>query len=444
METYKSILSSIVLLMATAPAITAQRSISSTPTTPYLVDSVSISFRQGKADIDRTFGDNAKALDGIDSRLTKVNNDSLFRMRHVSILGGSSPDGSLELNNALSKQRAEALFKWMDKYGQLADVDKEFILLGRDWEGTLFLAKQDPNLPYKDETIALLQTIVDEKKALNGEEPAGSLERMKALHYGYPYLYLYENIFPALRVSKLIVSYDKILAPEVAEKRAQEQQEIVEEVAETSIEDTVGTSGDASGFVTIPPVRKNFYMDFRTNMLYDALALPNIGIDFYLGKNISIGANWMYGWWKTDKRKRYWRAYGGELNARWWFGSKAHEKPLSGHHLGIYGQAYTYDFEWGGKGQMGGKPGGSLWDKCLWAAGIEYGYSLPVARRINIDFSLGLGYTEGYYHKYHPEEGHYVWDSTHKRHMFGPTKLEIALVWLIGHGNANEKKGGKK
>lgn len=440
METYKSILSSIVLLMAAAPTIAAQRSAQNAPSTPYLVDSVSISFPQGKAEVDRTFGDNAKALDGIDSRLTKVNNDSLYRLRHVSILGVTSPDGSLEINNALSKQRAEALSQWFDKYGQLDAVDKEFILLGRDWEGTLKLAKQDSNLPYKDETIALLQTIVDEKKALNGEEPANSLERMKALHGGTPYFYLYKNIFPALRFSKLIVSYDKILAPEIAEKRAQEQVVAVAETIKTSDADSVVVV--ASEVITLPT--KKFYMDIRTNMLYDALALPNIGIDFYLGKNISIGANWMYGWWKTDKHKRYWRAYGGELNARWWFGKKAHEKPLSGHHLGIYGQAYTYDFEWGGKGQMGGKPGGNLWDKCLWAAGIEYGYSLPVARRINIDFSLGLGYTEGYYHKYHPEEGHYVWDSTHKRHMWGPTKLEVALVWLIGNGNANEKKGGKK
>ncbi len=421
-----------------APTASAQNS-SQLPATNY-VDSVSITFRQGQWDVDRSLGDNARSLDTIDDRLTKVNNDSLYRMRHVSIFGGSSPDGSLEINNTLSRQRAESLFQWVDKYGQLADVDKEFILLGRDWAGTLNLAKQDPNLPYKEETIALLQTIVDEKNALNGEEPANSLERMKALHNGFPYLYLYENIFPTLRTSKLIVSYDKILAPEVAEKRAQEQVAVVEESWQTSDADSVVV--EAAEVMPLPG--KNFYMDLRTNMLYDALGLPNIGIDFYLGKNITIGANWMYGWWKTDRHHRYWRAYGGELNARWWFGKKAHQKPLSGHHLGIYGQAYTYDFEWGGKGQMGGKPGGSLWDKCLWAAGIEYGYSLPVARRINIDFSLGLGYTEGYFHKYHPEEGHYVWESTHKRHMWGPTKLEVALVWLIGNGNSNPKKGGKK
>ena len=79
---------------------------------------------------------------------------------------------------------------------------------------------------------------------------------------------------------------------------------------------------------------KKFYMDLSTNILYDLAAVPNIGIEFYLGKNISIDANWMYAWWSKNSRHRYWRIYGGDLELRWWFGSKAHEKPLTGHHIG--------------------------------------------------------------------------------------------------------------
>ena len=41
---------------------------------------------------------------------------------------------------------------------------------------------------------------------------------------------------------------------------------------------------------------------------------------------------------------------------------------------------------------MGGKPGGTLWEKMNYAVGLEYGYSLPVARRLNLDFVIGLGY----------------------------------------------------
>ena len=44
---------------------------------------------------------------------------------------------------------------------------------------------------------------------------------------------------------------------------------------------------------------------------------------------------------------------------------------------------------------MGGKPGGTLWDKMNYSTGVEYGYSLPVAYRLNIDFTIAVGYWGG-------------------------------------------------
>ena len=191
-------------------------------------------------------------------------------------------------------------------------------------------------------------------------------------------------------------------------------------------------------------IRKPFYMDIRTNMLYDALLIPNIGVEMYLGKRWSVAANWMYGWWKTDRRHWYWRAYGGDIAIRKWWGKAAGEKPLTGHHIGIYGQIFTYDFETGDRGYMGGKPGGTLWDKMNYIVGAEYGYSLPIARRLNIDFTIGAGYWGGIYHEYKPEADYYVWQSTKERRWIGPTKAEISLVWLIGNGNTNRKFSGRK
>ena len=126
------------------------------------------------------------------------------------------------------------------------------------------------------------------------------------------------------------------------------------------------------------------------------------------------------------------------------FGKAAKEKPMTGHHLGLYASLFTYDFEVGGKGQIGGVPGGTLWDEMNYMGGLEYGYSLPIARRFNIDFTLGVGYIGGKYYEYTPIDGHYVWQATKRRHFFGPTKLEVSLVWLIGYGNYNSKKGGRR
>lgn len=119
-------------------------------------------------------------------------------------------------------------------------------------------------------------------------------------------------------------------------------------------------------------------------------------------------------------------------------------KPLQGHHLGVYGQLLTYDFETGGRGYIGGKPGGSLWDKANWGAGVEYGYSLPVGRRLNLDFTVGAGYLGGEYWEYISLEDCYVWQATKRLRWFGPTKAEVSLVWLIGRGNYNNRKGGRR
>lgn len=162
-----------------------------------------------------------------------------------------------------------------------------------------------------------------------------------------------------------------------------------------------------------------------------------------MGKGWSAGGSWIYAWWKNDRRHHYWRIYGGELSFRKYFGSRANQKPLTGHHLGIYSQGFTYDFETGSWGYIGGIPGGTLWDKMNYTVGVEYGYSLSIGRRLNLDFVIGAGYWGGEFQKYYPENKYYVWKETGRRHWFGPTKAEVSLVWLVGKGYSNEK-GGRK
>lgn len=69
---------------------------------------------------------------------------------------------------------------------------------------------------------------------------------------------------------------------------------------------------------------------------------------------------------------------------------------------------------------------------------MDYGYSLPVARRLNLDFTIGFGYLGGRYREYLPDWDdttgtmHYVWQATRDRAYFGPSRLEVSLVWIIG------------
>ena len=400
-------------------------------------DSVKIHFRQSRSNLDLEFKDNREALRRISDSLSTSYADSMLTLRSVNVVGGASPEGSVAINRRLSEKRAQVLFDYFSDSFSVADSALTFSYLGRDWNGLLELVEQDEKVPYREDVLRLVRNIIAEQE---GSRPKSGdpLRRLKQLRGGKPYLYMYRELFPALRASTLLLSYERVPSPVYIEPEEPEQVYI--EPVDTVEVDTVVVD-------TVVVEEKHcrpFYMDIRTNMLYDAAAVPNIGVEFYLGKNMSVGANWQYAWWKTDRRHRYWRAYGGDVNVRWWFGSAAHEKPLTGHHLGVYGQILTYDFEWGGKGYLGGKPGGTLWDKMNWGVGIEYGYSLPVAKHFNIDFTFGVGYLTGEYQEYRPVDGCYVWQATKQRHWFGPTKAEISLVWLIGCDNYNRKKGGEK
>lgn len=413
------------------------------------VYTLSIYFKQGISSFDPNFRDNGKRLERALSELTSgLNGDSTGKKTiNVKIEGGASPEGSVKLNEGLSRRRADQIYKYVKDVLPKTDVDINFTFHGRDWRGLLEMAKADSLIPHKEELIGLLQQIVD--TAAEGEtEKQDNLNRLKRFWNGVPYRDVYSRLFPELRKSSVCVTF-----------------------ADATIKDPDNLeSDDYQSFMEIPifpmnipylkadikamPVvaerqykraKKPFYMDIRTNMLFDVIAIPNIGLEFYLGKNLSVVADWQYGWWKMDPKHFYWRFYGGDIALRKWIGAKARKKPLTGHHLGLYGQIYTYDIDLGGEGQMGGKPGGNLWEKYHWGAGFEYGYSLPVGKRLNVDFSFGVGYTTGYYHVYKPIDDHYVWQHSGIRHWFGPTKAEITLAWLIGRGNYNKpktKRGG--
>ena len=76
--------------------------------------------------------------------------------------------------------------------------------------------------------------------------------------------------------------------------------------------------------------------------------------------------------------------------------------------------------------------------------GAEYGYSLPIARRLNLDFSIGIGYIGGLMERYRVAEDIYIWKSTVRKHWFGPTRAAVSLVWLLGTDNFNiRRKGGE-
>lgn len=468
----------VALLLAMTEAVARPVDPVALSETDVVADSTEVHFRQSRSNLDLSLDGNGERLENLLRQIKIMSGrDSIYVLNTLRVIGSASPEGSEQINYRLSEKRARVLFDYFAQHVALPDSITDFEYLGRNWRGLYNLVASDRSVPSQTEVLALLRRAAT-GTSLTTAESNSLLNKLKTLKGGVPYAYMYTHLFPALRYSFLYVQYEKRMHREIENLvlktiEADEAMQAdslqmadgnlgIEETAEAIAEADLFTGNEprrsgnqndlnnqsviaeSAATVFAPKTEKPFYMDLHTNMLFDIAAVPNIGAEFYVGKNFSVLADWMYGWWSSDPRHRYWRIYGGELGARWWFGSKAEAKPLTGHHVGIYAGVLTFDFEWGGTGYMGGKPGGTLWDRCLVNTGIEYGYSLPISRRLNMDFAIGLGYLGGNYIKYFPFDNEYYRQKEYKLRYFGPTKAEISLVWLIGRGNTNAKSKATK
>lgn len=402
-------------------------------------------------------------LDSLADRLQSLRAAADGRISGILIKGWASPEGEDLLNERLSVNRARKVVRYLADRAALPDTLLAAEGGGVDWRHLAEEASACPELPDKEEVLRILEN-TPVREVRDGRVVDGRKRRLRMLQGGIPYKYLYKGAFPALRRADIraVVSGGSQLPPPSSSKHSVETYSDDEghpadvpanscrlaaaehavavvslpagnmpegnpvQVSESESESVVRSVSDP-----VPAVRstREPWVALKTNLLYDALLVPNAGIEFRFADRWSAGADYMHAWWSNDRKHRYWRCYGGEVTLRRYFGGT----PFTGHHVGIYGTMLTYDFEFSEKGWQS--------DGFSYGGGLEYGYSLPVARRLNIDFSIGVGYFGGRYKEYVPMDDCYVWQSTRRRHWFGPTRAQISLVWILG-GERRSGKGG--
>lgn len=154
----------------------------------------------------------------------------------------------------------------------------------------------------------------------------------------------------------------------------------------------------------------------RTNLLYWVAATPNLGMEWKPSGSFGVLVNgaWSHWIWSGGgKHHRTWlvqpeiRWYPGE--SRYWF-------------LGIEGHAGEFNFKFGDTGYQGDALGG----------GLTGGYRLRLSKCFDMDFSLGLGYTQLKYDTYYRSNDVMVRkESGLEKNMFVPTQAGVSLIWKI-------------
>ena len=294
--------------------------------------------------------------------------------------------------------------------------------VGIDWQG-LAIKVENSKMKSSDEILSIIHDI-PEWIVKDGTVVDGRKLRLKLLHNNRPWQEMEREIFPDLRVSRIRVVYtyrkDNTDRPISIQDKLIPVSNLLTEPPEIVRMGTYTTGNDHRGL----------RLALQTNLAYDLLAIPSLGLEISLPHSWSVGIDGYYAWWSNASKAKYWRVQGGEISVRKYFGNNI----LTGHHIGIYSQLLRYDICFGKRGYLSGGSGTLFTDHPSWGVGAEYGYSIMIATCLRLDLSIGLGWFTGQYAVYQPIDSHNVFRSMHQRNWFGPTRIGITLSWLIEKG----------
>lgn len=380
-----------------------------------------INYRVNSSLLERDYMDNARTLESISQTLS--DKGLLSDLDFITIIAAASPEGNTSVNEKLASDRALAAKSYIMWKFPSMDRDRIFTYsIGEDWTGLRKMVYEDASTPFRDKVLSIIDTYPDS---------ATKWVKLKGLGNGSAYRYISARMLPHLRGAAACMIYFK------EKSRSDDATQALSQI------DTVYVNRVVDNYIEVPvptdsPMRKTpYYFAIKTNLLYDLALLPDLALEFSLGNRWSAEVDAQWSWWNTPtNHKNCWRIQTAGIELRKWLGSKE-RTPLTGHYLGLYGMAGTYDIRFNNKT-------GYLSDMS-YSAGLSYGYSLPVARRLNLEFGLAAGYLGGKYKTYgvyNDTYGVFPVIAGKKMHYFGPTKAKIAFVWLLGSGT-NEKKGNK-
>lgn len=170
----------------------------------------------------------------------------------------------------------------------------------------------------------------------------------------------------------------------------------------------------------------------KTNLLYDAVLIPNVELEVPLGRRWSLNGEYMFPWWLIDGNKYCMQILSGGLEGRYWLGNRKTHSVLTGHFLGLYAGGGKYDLQWKENGYQG---------EFFIAAGISYGWSARIVRNLHLELNIGIGVLRTDYRHYRARDNYQtlLWQENGRYTWLGPTKAKISLVWLL---NRKVKKGG--
>lgn len=153
-----------------------------------------------------------------------------------------------------------------------------------------------------------------------------------------------------------------------------------------------------------------FYL--RTNLVHWAVAFPNLGVEWRY-RRLGLLLNATYGKYVLKKDYLKHSMYCIQPEVRYYIGRNMR------FYTGLFGHFGDYNFKYSEIGHDGNYYGG----------GLDFGYILPLGKKLSFDFGLGLG-ADVYSRNDYTREGNISVKQTGGRFFyFGPNHASISLVY---------------
>lgn len=411
-------------------------------------DTVCVYFHRGYSSLDLSFRDNRQTLDAFVGQLNALRADAARHAITLFVEGNASPDGTLDANVRLTENRVKNVLEYIRRHVTLPDSLIRIRAEGIDWDGLAEWVARDPRVPGQDQVLDILHHTPVWVFDAQGRIVDSRKKQLMDLEGGRAYRYMSEHYFPGLRNTVLRLSYavdpDSCVGaePEVSRETSPESEPDLkpEPYAESSVESkpeetVVGgdrvtrqeVSSSAPSEKVRPVDREPLHrLALKTNLLYDAILMPSLEIEYRIDDRWSVNLEGEVAWWSKKPQHKYYQIATIGPEGRYWFRTK---KPWHGHYVGAFAGGSWYDLENGGRGYKGE----------FYMTGFSYGYMFPIGRALSLEAGIGIGFLHTSYEEYLPLDGHYVYQQTSRTNYFGPVKLKFALAWRLWDLN---RKGG--
>ena len=427
MKAYLALFISIFVFCCLPLSTTAQR-LDTLRSDSSVVMRFRIFYPVNKTVIYEDYMDNAEMLGRIQKYLEKSP-----KIDSITIYSYASPEGPYRLNKRLAAERGKAAKQYLLNHipAERNFPDSLIILdpTAENWTGLRDKVFYQYHHDDKEDVLAILDRtdITDEQRKV----------LLKRLNRGKSWQYILKEIMPHLRYATWISVWQRI------------REEVRIEFEPSLKMDLPVIQMPALSLLPVPPPileDTKTVLALKTNLLYDLASWLNFSVEVPIGDKFSALYYHQFPWWRWGKANNEFcmRFLSIGAEGRWWFKPMPREKTekrikrdrLMGHFAGFYVESGKYDFE-------------RKRDICYqgehWSAGLSYGYSMPIGKRLNLEFSLSVGYASIAYRGYTPSEDYEIlWrdpDKAGRWHYIGPTKAQVSLVlpFIIKY-----QKGGKK